>query len=82
MSFVGPRPVVPEELSYYSTNIYLYQQAKPGLSGLSQVSGRSELSYEDRVQLDVYYARNWSVWLDIVILARTVVVVARGKGAY
>jgi Undecaprenyl-phosphate galactose phosphotransferase WbaP len=82
MSFVGPRPIVSEELAYYGDNAYLYQQVLPGLTGLMQVSGRSNLSYQERVKLDIYYARNWSVWLDIVILAKTVVVVARGKGAY
>jgi Undecaprenyl-phosphate galactose phosphotransferase WbaP len=82
MSFVGPRPITKEELSYYGNNAHLYTQVLPGLTGLTQVSGRSNLSYEERVKLDSYYARNWSVWLDIVILAKTVVAVARGKGAY
>jgi exopolysaccharide biosynthesis polyprenyl glycosylphosphotransferase len=82
MSFVGPRPIVREELAYYGDNAYLYTQVLPGLTGLMQISGRSNLSYQERVRLDIYYARNWSVWLDIVILAKTVVVVARGSGAY
>lgn len=82
MSFVGPRPITKEELGLYGGNAHLYTQVTPGLTGLMQVSGRSTLSYKKRVELDSYYARNWSVWLDIVILAKTVVAVARGKGAY
>jgi exopolysaccharide biosynthesis polyprenyl glycosylphosphotransferase len=82
MSFVGPRPIVKEELSYYSNNAHLYTQVLPGLTGLMQVSGRSDLSYEERVKLDSYYARNWSVWLDIVVLAKTVVAVATRRGAF
>jgi lipopolysaccharide/colanic/teichoic acid biosynthesis glycosyltransferase len=60
----------------------LYQKVRPGLSGLWQVSGRNDTTYAERVALDCYYVRNWSVWLDLVILARTVRVVVRGGGAY
>jgi Undecaprenyl-phosphate galactose phosphotransferase WbaP len=82
MSFVGPRPIMQDELSYYGSNSYLYTQVLPGLTGLMQVSGRSNLTYDERIKLDVYYARNWSVWLDMVILAKTVVAVFRKHGAY
>ena len=59
-----------------------YLQVRPGLTGLWQVSGRNDTTYEERVRLDAYYVRNWSPWLDIYILARTVLVVFGRKGAY
>jgi lipopolysaccharide/colanic/teichoic acid biosynthesis glycosyltransferase len=66
-----------------STAIYqLYQRVKPGISGLWQVSGRNDTGYEERVALDAHYVRNWSVWLDIVILARTVASVIFCRGAF
>jgi lipopolysaccharide/colanic/teichoic acid biosynthesis glycosyltransferase len=55
---------------------------RPGITGLWQVSGRSDVSYEERVRLDMYYIRNWSIWLDLQILLQTVPVVIRGNGAY
>lgn len=82
MSFVGPRPIVEAELSYYGDKRNLYERATPGLSGLTQVSGRSDLSYDERVKLDSYYSRNWSIWLDIVIIAKTIVTVLKREGAY
>lgn len=82
MSLVGPRPVVQEELAKYGEKGVLYLKVKPGMTGLWQVSGRSETSYEERVELDAYYVRNWSIWLDLYILARTVWVVIFGRGAY
>jgi Undecaprenyl-phosphate galactose phosphotransferase WbaP len=82
MSLVGPRPVVEEEIIKYGTDFGLYQRVRPGLTGLWQVSGRNNLSYDERVALDAYYVRNWSVWLDAFILAKTVRVVLRGEGAY
>ncbi len=82
MSLVGPRPIVQEELAKYGDKGAFYLKAKPGMTGLWQVSGRNDTSYQERVELDVYYVRNWSVWLDIYILARTVWVVVFGKGAY
>ncbi len=82
MSLVGPRPIVREEISKYGDKFALYAQVKPGLTGLWQVSGRSDTTYEERVELDAYYVRNWSIWLDIYILARTIWVVLFGKGAY
>ena len=82
MSLVGPRPIVHDEIRRYSEKFDLYTQVLPGITGLWQVSGRNNISYEDRVNLDAYYVRNWSVWLDIHILIRTVWVVLSGDGAY
>lgn len=82
MSLVGPRPIVQEEISFYGDIYPLYSRVKPGLTGLWQVSGRNDLSYGERVNLDEYYVRNWSVWMDIYILAKTINAVLTGKGAY
>jgi Undecaprenyl-phosphate galactose phosphotransferase WbaP len=82
MSLVGPRPIVEEEVAAYGLNFSLYCRVTPGLTGLWQVSGRSEVGICDRVRLDSYYVRNWSPWLDLHILARTLKVVFTGQGAY
>jgi Undecaprenyl-phosphate galactose phosphotransferase WbaP len=82
MSLVGPRPIVRSEISLYEDSFTLYTKVKPGLTGLWQVSGRNNISYEERVNLDAYYVRNWSVWLDFYILLRTVWVVLTAEGAY
>ncbi len=82
MSLVGPRPFIPHQRSYYGDTFYDYIRFRPGMTGLWQVSGRSRLSFMERVQLDEYYLHNWSVWLDLRILARTIWVVMRGEGAY
>ena len=82
MSLVGPRPVVDAEVTKYGVDFGLYQRVRPGLTGLWQVSGRNNLTYDERVALDAYYVRNWSVWLDAFILAKTVRVVTFGEGAY
>jgi lipopolysaccharide/colanic/teichoic acid biosynthesis glycosyltransferase len=82
MSLVGPRPIIREEVPRYGAAIDLYYRLRPGLTGLWQVSGRNDLAYTQRVRLDTYYVRNWSIWMDLVILARTVGVVLGGKGAY
>jgi len=82
MSLVGPRPIVEREVAKYGESYDLYMRVLPGLTGLWQVSGRSDLSYEERVRLDTYYVRNWSVWLDLVILLRTGLAVLSGRGAY
>jgi Undecaprenyl-phosphate galactose phosphotransferase WbaP len=81
MSLVGPRPIVDAEVPRYRDAYELYQRVKPGMSGLWQVGGRSETSYKERVEMDTYYVRNWSVWLDLVILARTVGAVLFRHGA-
>lgn len=82
MSFVGPRPVTEEELEKYGENADYILTVTPGLSGMWQISGRSDTGYEERINLDTYYIQNWSVWLDIWILIKTVWVVINGKGAY
>lgn len=83
MSLVGPRPVTREELDrHYGGHAREVLRARPGISGLWQVSGRSGLSYADRVRLDLDYVRGWCARSDAAILLRTVLVVLRGKGAY
>ena len=82
MSFVGPRPVMQDELERYGKKADYILSVLPGLSGMWQTSGRSDTAYEDRVTLDAYYIQNWSIWLDIWILIKTVWVVLCGKGAY
>ncbi|NEZ54618.1 undecaprenyl-phosphate galactose phosphotransferase WbaP [Adonisia turfae] len=82
MSLVGPRPIVHDEVKLYKEKFQLYTQVLPGLTGLWQVSGRNNITYQERVNLDAYYVRNWSVWLDIYILIRTIWVVIVGDGAY
>ncbi|MGA9068878.1 MAG: sugar transferase, partial [Terracidiphilus sp.] len=82
MSLVGPRPIVDNEISKYDEAYFLYQKVTPGLTGLWQVSGRNKTSYEERVAFDTYYVRNWSVWMDFYLLAKTVGVVLTGDGAY
>jgi lipopolysaccharide/colanic/teichoic acid biosynthesis glycosyltransferase len=82
MSLVGPRPIIQEEVARYGDRFSLYTQVYPGLTGLWQVSGRNDTSYDERVRLDTYYVRNWSLWLDIYLLARTAGVVLAGRGAY
>jgi Undecaprenyl-phosphate galactose phosphotransferase WbaP len=81
MSLVGPRPIVHAEVPRYQEVYDLYRRVKPGMTGFWQVSGRSETSYKERVEMDTYYVRNWSGWLDIVILARTVGAVLFSRGA-
>lgn len=77
MSCVGPRPIVRDELRRYGDHQGEYLGTRPGLTGLWQVSGRSSMDYDNRVALDSQYVRNWSIWLDIVILLRTIVAVMR-----
>ena len=82
MSVVGPRPVLEQQVPIYGASFSLYRQVRPGITGLWQVSGRNELAFSERVKLDKYVIQNWSVWLDIYILARTVSVLLTAKGAY
>lgn len=77
MSCVGPRPIVKDELSRYGDHQAEYLGTRPGLTGLWQVSGRSSMDYDNRIALDSQYVRNWSIWLDVVILLRTIVAVMR-----
>lgn len=81
LSLVGPRPIVWEEVDKYRNGFELYKKVKPGLSGLWQISGRSTTTYDERVRLDAYYVRNWSIWLDLYILLKTPSEVLRGRGA-
>jgi len=83
MSFVGPRPVIQQEIDqYYKNDSEYYFMVKPGITGLWQVSGRSDTDYDFRIKTDKWYVRNWSLWLDIVILFKTVKVVFFREGAY
>jgi len=83
MHFVGPRPVIQEEIDqYYKEEAEYYYMVKPGITGLWQVSGRSDTDYAFRVSIDKWYVLNWSLWLDIVILIKTIKVVLKKDGAY
>ena len=82
MSLVGPRPVVVDELARYGDQAGYYLETRPGMTGLWQVSGRNNTGYDDRVALDCWYVRNWSLWHDMVILLRTIRVVLAREGAY
>ena len=82
MSLVGPRPIVKEEIDKYGKRFELYCKVRPGITGMWQISGRNNTTYEARTQFDEYYVRNWSVWLDLFILMRTVKTVALAQGAY
>ena len=81
MTLVGPRPITQTEIYRYGEGFNLYKKVRPGLTGLWQVSGRSELSYEERVMLDARYISNWTPWLDLYILLKTVYAVLGRKGA-
>jgi lipopolysaccharide/colanic/teichoic acid biosynthesis glycosyltransferase len=82
MSLVGPRPPLPEEVAAYPSDMRRRLAVSPGLTGLWQVSGRSDLSWEETVRLDLRYVENWSFSLDLVILLRTLSAVCRSSGAY
>ena len=82
MSLVGPRPIVREEIEKYGAAIEDYYMVRPGLTGLWQVSGRNDVSYGQRVEMDSWYVRNWSPWFDLTLLFRTLAVVWARKGAY
>lgn len=81
LSLVGPRPILPQEVKFSRTRASLLHSVKSGVTGLWQVSGRSNLSFDERIELELYYARNWSFWLDIKILFRTLKVVLFRSGA-
>ena len=82
MSLVGPRPIITAELERYNDEVDYYLLSKPGMTGLWQVSGRSDVDYETRVYLDAWYVKNWSMWNDIAILFKTISVVLKKDGAY
>jgi Undecaprenyl-phosphate galactose phosphotransferase WbaP len=82
MSVVGPRPIVRDEIRHYGLDFETYTYVQSGLTGLWQVSGRSETSYQQRVDFDRFYVQNWSVWLDLCILFRTIGTVLSRAGAF
>jgi exopolysaccharide biosynthesis polyprenyl glycosylphosphotransferase len=82
MSLVGPRMISPEEATKYKQFVMNLLTVLPGITGLWQVSGRSDVSYEERVRLDMYYVRNWSLWLDFQLMFQTIPAVLKAKGAY
>lgn len=81
LSLVGPRPILPQEMKLARGKTSLLHSVKSGVTGLWQVSGRSELSFDERIELELFYAQNWSFWLDIKILFKTIAVVLFKKGA-
>ena len=81
LSLVGPRPILPQEVNMSKRRAALLHSVKSGVTGLWQVSGRSELSFDERIELELFYAQNWSFWLDIKILLKTALVVLKRKGA-
>ena len=82
MSLVGPRMISPPEMTQYGKWGMNLLTVRPGITGLWQVSGRSDVSYEERIRLDMYYIRNWTIWMDIYLLLATIPAVIKKKGAY
>jgi undecaprenyl-phosphate galactose phosphotransferase len=82
MSLVGPRPIVPSELTRYGDKLSLYLQARPGITGIWQVSGRNDCGYDRRIEMDANYVRNWRFSTDFVILLRTLGAVLARRGSY
>ncbi len=82
MSLVGPRPVVQDELELYGTSARLYLSTRPGITGLWQISGRSNVGYAHRVSLDTEYVNNWSLWQDLKIIMKTIPAVLKAQGSY
>lgn len=82
MSVVGPRPVVDEELNLYDTHAVYYLRTRPGLTGLWQISGRNDVSYESRIAFDTHYVKNWSLVDDVMIIAKTIPAVCFSRGSY
>jgi lipopolysaccharide/colanic/teichoic acid biosynthesis glycosyltransferase len=82
MSLVGPRPPLPTEVAWYDQDVARRLLVKPGMTGLWQVSGRSDLSWDDGIRLDLYYVENWSLAADLTIMWKTVGAVLRRRGAY
>jgi Undecaprenyl-phosphate galactose phosphotransferase WbaP len=82
MSLVGPRPIITDEVPRYGKYIEDYYMVRPGITGMWQTSGRSDIDYDERVQMDTWYVRNWNIWFDVVLLWRTFSVVLSKKGAY
>ncbi len=81
MSLVGPRPHLPDEIARYEEHQRMLLSVKPGMTGMAQVHGRSGLAFADEVRLDMYYVRNWSMWLDLRIILRTFLIIVNGRNA-
>jgi len=82
MSLIGPRPPLPEEVARYTDHHWRRLDVRPGMTGLWQVSGRNNLSFEEWTDLDIQYIERWSIGLELKILLKTIPVVLKGKGAY
>ena len=82
MSLVGPRPIMPEQAEFYGDDFIFYESVRPGITGPWQVSGRNQLTFHERVTLECCYARNWSLWMDVVILLKTIPVVLKRDQAF
>jgi lipopolysaccharide/colanic/teichoic acid biosynthesis glycosyltransferase len=82
MSLVGPRMISPSELEKYGSAGWIFGRVKPGLTGYWQIQGRQQVSYDQRVEMDLFYVKNWSLLLDVKILVKTPIRVVRGAGAY
>ncbi len=82
MSLVGPRPLTDVDVGKYGDNVKIVAKVRPGMTGLWQVSGRNDIDYSVRINFDIFYVKNWSLWLDIVILFRTIPAVLKTEGAY
>jgi undecaprenyl-phosphate galactose phosphotransferase len=81
MSFIGPRPYMLNEEKKIGTDVEIILSVKPGITGLWQVSGRSEIDFVSRLNLDIWYIRNWNLWMDLVILIKTIKTVLLKDGA-
>ncbi|KYK91244.1 sugar transferase, partial [Aggregatibacter actinomycetemcomitans] len=81
MSLIGPRPYMVNEKDSMGDSMMLVLSMKPGITGLWQVSGRSETSFHERVQMDIWYMKNWSLWNDVIIFLKTIYTVLKRKGA-
>ncbi|MCB0129281.1 MAG: sugar transferase, partial [Caldilineaceae bacterium] len=82
MSLVGPRPPLPREVDQYEPDALRRLRVRPGMTGLWQVSGRSDLTFDEMVLLDIYYVENWNLLVDMGILLRSIPAVIRARGAY
>jgi lipopolysaccharide/colanic/teichoic acid biosynthesis glycosyltransferase len=82
MSLVGPRPIMTDQVRPYGQSFETYTGVRPGLTGLWQVSGRNATTFKERTRFDLYYVHNWSIWLDLYIISRTVWVILSRDGAY
>ena len=82
MSIVGPRPIVTEEIIKYADNFNYYIRVRPGITGLWQVNGRNNIRYDERVEMDVWYVKNWSIWLDFILILKTIPALFNRVGAF